>query len=636
MMRAMKKCAATFMMAVLFTFASTWVANGGGGGAPSAAADDEDEDDRPVKKKKPVKAAPADDDEDADTDADDDEDARPRAKSKARSKAAADDDEDADEDVDADEDADDDARPTKKRKSAWRGSADDEDEDDDEDDADVDDEDDDRPAKKPAKKKAKPAVSDEDDEDDADAADDDEDDRPAKKPAKKKAKPPVDDEDDDDEDDAASGDDDDDLPPGFAAGKKKKRPTRLAEDAEPTDTSAGEVGQAVVPERHIVPPRITITGELLGAKPMDSDNSSLFGMGGGGGLGLEIFLSQALGLHASASFMTFTAGDSMSTTSWASAQVGPRLHLGSKLFGASTHNDAWLDAHASYGTSGGIRRPGFDVGASVQWELSPTVRLGPMVRWAFGSDPLDKNAQLLHVGVAIGLGGRTRQTIHIEGDFDGDGLLDSEDSCRTEAAGDKPDPDRPGCPVRDGDDDGVLDDEDECPEEAQGDTPDPERAGCPKPPVPDSDGDMVLDDVDKCPEQFGAARDDAATNGCPLARVQDQKIEIFEQIFFEHDSATISASSTPVLEAIGKVIGELGDKRISIEGHTSEDGTDKYNLDLSKRRARAVAQWLTDNAGIPASRLETKGWGKKRPLVEGFGADVSKNRRVEFIILEAK
>ena len=57
---------------------------------------------------------------------------------------------------------------------------------------------------------------------------------------------------------------------------------------------------------------------------------------------------------------------------------------------------------------------------------------------------------------------------------------------------------------------------------------------------------------------------------------------------------------------------------------------------LHERRARAVAQWLVENAGIATTRLEVKGWGKRRPLVSGKGADTSKNRRVEFLILEAK
>jgi outer membrane protein OmpA-like peptidoglycan-associated protein len=326
----------------------------------------------------------------------------------------------------------------------------------------------------------------------------------------------------------------------------------------------------------------------------------------------------------------------MTTTSYASAAVGPRLHVGGTLFGARTHHDAWLDAHGTYGSSGGIRRPGFDVGAAVQWEVSPAVRLGPMVRWSFGSDPLDQNAQVLTVGLALGVGGRTRQTIHVEGDADGDGLIDSVDECPGEHPGDRPDAGHPGCPVRDADGDGVLDEDDECEDEPAGDRPDVDRLGCPLPPIVDGDEDGVPDDDDRCPEVPGAVRPGEPTNGCPLARVQDKKIEILEQIFFEHDSATISESSQPVLEAIGKVIAELDGARISIEGHTSEDGSDSHNMDLSKRRARAVAQWLIENAGIAATRLDVKGWGKRRPLVSGVGADTSKNRRVEFLILEGR
>jgi outer membrane protein OmpA-like peptidoglycan-associated protein len=591
-----------------------------------ASADDED-DDPPAKpskaKKRPVASDDDDDDEDADADADDD---------------------DADDDDADDEDDDSAARRAKWRK---RPAASDDDDDEDEDDSADDDDDDARPSRKPTPKaKKRPVASDDDDDDaddsdaddddsdgdDASADDDDDDDDGARKPRSTRrahARRPADDDDDDDDDDDADDDDDDDDDDNDG-----DLTATTDDDDAPPGMAAG--GPRVIEEVYIIPPKITVAAELLGAAPIDGVNSELFAMGGGAGLGLEYYLSPTLALHAAASVLYFRAGDAMETTSWAAASAGPRLHLGGKLFGASTHHDAWLDAHATFGQSGGIRRPGFDVGGALQWEVSPAVRLGPMLRWSFGSDPLDKNAQVITVGLALGVGGRTRQTIHVEGDADGDGLVDRLDECPGELPGDTADPGHPGCPVRDADGDEIPDDEDECTDEPAGDRPDVDRIGCPLPPIVDSDEDGVPDDDDRCPEQPGPARPGERTSGCPLARVQDQKIEILEQIFFEHDSATISEASQPVLEAVGKVIGELGSARISIEGHTSEDGTDSYNMDLSKRRARAVAQWLIENAGIAATRLDVKGWGKRRPLVSGAGADTSKNRRVEFLILEGK
>ncbi len=406
---------------------------------------------------------------------------------------------------------------------------------------------------------------------------------------------------------------------------KKKKPARTEEDAPAI------VSTAPVVEHDITPPRVTIAAEALGTMPLDGGNRDLFGFGGGIGFGAELFASALLGVHVGAAYMYLPASGSMSSTSWAGAQVGPRVHLGPQLFGAATHHDAWVDAHVSYGASGGIRRPGFDLGVGVQWELAPAVRVGPMVRYQFGSDPLKSNAQLVTVGLAVGFGGRTRTAIHIEGDADGDGLVDRVDECPQEVPGDRPDPDREGCPLHDGDDDGILDAEDECPEEPMGKRPDPARKGCP---FPDRDGDEIADGDDACPDEPGPVQVGQPTSGCPLARVNDKRIEILQQIFFETNSATISESSRPVLEAIATVIKKLDGARIRIEGHTDDVGSDSYNLDLSKRRARAVALWLVENGEIDTARLETNGFGKSRPLVSGSNTD--KNRRVEFVIIEAK
>src|SRR5665647_48587 len=138
---------------------------------------------------------------------------------------------------------------------------------------------------------------------------------------------------------------------------------------------------------------------------------------------------------------------------------------------------------------------------------------------------------------------------------------------------------------------------DRCPEDAIGDRPDPSRIGCP---FTDKDNDNIVDADDKCPTISGPPNPfDAASHGCPkLARVVANKIEILEQIFFETDSATIKQKSIPVLEAVAAVLKTLSGAKVRVEGHTDVQGTDSYNLELSKRRARSVAQWLIQNAGI--------------------------------------
>ncbi|TIR86514.1 MAG: OmpA family protein, partial [Mesorhizobium sp.] len=78
----------------------------------------------------------------------------------------------------------------------------------------------------------------------------------------------------------------------------------------------------------------------------------------------------------------------------------------------------------------------------------------------------------------------------------------------------------------------------------------------------------------------------------------------------------------------------LKDNRLSsfsfvVEGHTDASGSDRYNQELSQRRAKSVAAFLTAN-GVQATRLEAIGLGKSHPRVADPYDPV--NRRVEMRI----
>lgn len=66
--------------------------------------------------------------------------------------------------------------------------------------------------------------------------------------------------------------------------------------------------------------------------------------------------------------------------------------------------------------------------------------------------------------------------------------------------------------------------------------------------------------------------------------------------------------------------------RFAIEGHTDARGSDEHNLDLSRRRAEAVVQYL-ESRGIPRDRVLPKAFGSAKPRSEN-PLDAT-NRRVE-------
>ena len=118
--------------------------------------------------------------------------------------------------------------------------------------------------------------------------------------------------------------------------------------------------------------------------------------------------------------------------------------------------------------------------------------------------------------------------------------------------------------------------------------------------------------------------------------VTDDKIVIREQVQFDYNRATIRKVSFDLLAEVAKVMNDNPRiKKIRVEGHASEEGSDEYNLALSKRRAFAVRDHLVKRGKVKASRLTHEGYGESRPIASNADEEGrSKNRRVEFVILE--
>ena len=105
-------------------------------------------------------------------------------------------------------------------------------------------------------------------------------------------------------------------------------------------------------------------------------------------------------------------------------------------------------------------------------------------------------------------------------------------------------------------------------------------------------------------------------------------------ILFDFQSAVIKPESYAVVKEIAGVLKENSDIKIKVIGHTSSDGDDNANMELSKKRAAAVKDLLITEFGIDASRLETEGKGETQPIADNkIKEGKMANRRVEFIKL---
>jgi hypothetical protein len=87
----------------------------------------------------------------------------------------------------------------------------------------------------------------------------------------------------------------------------------------------------------------------------------------------------------------------------------------------------------------------------------------------------------------------------------------------------------------------------------------------------------------------------------------------------------------------GITFGRIGcQSPIAVFGYTDDIGTQTYNLQLSRRRAEAVRDFLVQT-GISPTIMSTKGFGKSDPRISGNSEQArAANRRVEIAIVDSK
>jgi OmpA-OmpF porin, OOP family len=108
---------------------------------------------------------------------------------------------------------------------------------------------------------------------------------------------------------------------------------------------------------------------------------------------------------------------------------------------------------------------------------------------------------------------------------------------------------------------------------------------------------------------------------------------VLNNIFFEFDSYQIQPDSHPELKKVIRFLNDNAGVSIEVLGHTDSKGAEEYNLNLSKNRARSVANYLIDN-GVSKNRIFFKGLGSSKPISTNTDEHGQKlNRRIEFKIL---
>ncbi|MCB0668216.1 MAG: OmpA family protein, partial [Saprospiraceae bacterium] len=112
-----------------------------------------------------------------------------------------------------------------------------------------------------------------------------------------------------------------------------------------------------------------------------------------------------------------------------------------------------------------------------------------------------------------------------------------------------------------------------------------------------------------------------------------------DNLYFPADSSSLhDKASFAVLDELFQYLQEHPSVSIEVRGHTSGGSGGqkinmKYSEDLSKARAKTVALYLV-RKGIPADRIQYKGFGPRQPIASNTTAEGRKrNQRVEIKIL---
>ena len=212
-----------------------------------------------------------------------------------------------------------------------------------------------------------------------------------------------------------------------------------------------------------------------------------------------------------------------------------------------------------------------------------------------------------------------------EEDNDGDRVPDLEDRCPNDAEDRDSFEDDDGCPEADNDRDHISDADDRCPREAEDLDGFEDTDGCLD---ADNDGDGVADGEDGPPDPGGhfgvcrnlpetaGGRDATEPDGCPDSAVRvdvaARRIRV-PPVFFDTNADVIQQRSFADLEYVAEIMGaNTWIRRITVEGHTDDRGSEELNQDLSERRASSVVRFLVEH-GVDASRLAPAGFGRSRP-----------------------
>jgi peptidoglycan-associated lipoprotein len=127
--------------------------------------------------------------------------------------------------------------------------------------------------------------------------------------------------------------------------------------------------------------------------------------------------------------------------------------------------------------------------------------------------------------------------------------------------------------------------------------------------------------------------------GSSLSQFQKGSLGSGEQgpladIHFDYNDYTVRQEDSEILRSNADWLQKNPDRRVQIEGHCDDRGSEEYNIALGAQRAQAAKEYL-QTLGIKPDRMSTISYGKELPLCTEHTEDCwAENRRDHFAVIE--
>lgn len=132
--------------------------------------------------------------------------------------------------------------------------------------------------------------------------------------------------------------------------------------------------------------------------------------------------------------------------------------------------------------------------------------------------------------------------------------------------------------------------------------------------------------------QMDTAKRSTASPAKNVVAERRDSLIVLSEVLFEVNRYTLKPVLLPKLDSLAAFVIPRKQVQLIISGHTDNTGSESHNLQLSRNRARAVADYLVDH-GVEPGHVSYRGYGSAKPVADNTsGLGRSRNRRVEILI----